>query len=92
MTCRAAARYGHLEALKWVREHHCPWDEATLCHHRSVRALGGDAVGAGARLADVSLAQLGKGAWRGLRWAREHGCPWDEQTCTAPLWAGTWRC
>ena len=50
-------------------------------------------MGAGARLpvrqADVSLAQLGKGAWRELRWPREHGYPRDEQTWTAPLWAGT---
>jgi hypothetical protein len=25
-----------------------------------------------------------------LRWARGHDCPWEEMTCHAPLWAGTW--
>jgi hypothetical protein len=24
-----AAEAGHLEVLKWAREHHCPWDEFT---------------------------------------------------------------
>ena len=25
--CAAAARHGHLEALKWLRSEGCPWDE-----------------------------------------------------------------
>jgi hypothetical protein len=29
MTCSGAAEHGHLEVLKWAREHDCPWDEGT---------------------------------------------------------------
>ena len=28
-TCERAARYGHLEVLKWARANGCPWDEDT---------------------------------------------------------------
>jgi len=28
-TCASAAWGGHLEVLKWAREHHCPWEGAT---------------------------------------------------------------
>jgi hypothetical protein len=27
--CPNAAWGGHLDVLKWAREHHCPWDENT---------------------------------------------------------------
>ena len=27
--CTQAAEGGHLEVLKWAREHHCPWNEVT---------------------------------------------------------------
>jgi len=29
MTCSLAAHGGHLEVLRWAREHHCPWDSDT---------------------------------------------------------------
>jgi hypothetical protein len=35
--CARAARNGHLEVLKWAREHDCPWDEITC----SLAAWGG---------------------------------------------------
>jgi hypothetical protein len=38
MTCHCAARAGQLEALKWAREHGCPWEESRMCHRA---ALGG---------------------------------------------------
>ena len=28
-TCMMAARGGHLEVLKYLKENHCPWDEST---------------------------------------------------------------
>ena len=27
-----AAKYGHLEVLKWARENGCPWDEVTCAY------------------------------------------------------------
>ena len=41
---------GTLEVLRWTREHDCPRIEGKLSRGRSRRALGGAAVGAGARL------------------------------------------
>jgi len=29
--CSHAARGGHLEVLKWAREHGCPWNENGYC-------------------------------------------------------------
>merc|ERR1711957_97881 len=29
MGCQEAAKGGHLEVLKWLREEGCPWDEVT---------------------------------------------------------------
>jgi len=48
-TCSDAARGGHLAVLRWAREHDCPWNEYVLLRSYG-RALGGAAVGAGARL------------------------------------------
>ena len=86
-TCEAAGRHGHLEVLKWAREHHRPWDERT-CQRRSDRAPGGAEVGAGARLSVEreergvkSAAQTGR--LEVLRWVREHACPWNKQRCLA---------
>ena len=33
--CPAAAKGGHLEVLKWLRENGCPWDEET-CRYAAV--------------------------------------------------------
>jgi hypothetical protein len=30
--CAYAARFGHLEVLRWAREHHCPWTSNTCMH------------------------------------------------------------
>jgi len=51
-TCALAAEHGHLEVLQWARVHGCPWDSATsdVLYRSSWRALGGVAVGAGARV------------------------------------------
>jgi hypothetical protein len=29
LTCEYGVAGGHLEALHWVRDHHCPWDEGS---------------------------------------------------------------
>ena len=36
LPCERAAFYGHLELLKWAREHNCPWDEDT-CERAAFR-------------------------------------------------------
>ena len=68
--------------LEWARENGCPWDEDTC-------GGGGAAIsihcsGARERLPvgreDVRFAAYG-GHLEVLKWARENGCPWDEDTC-----------
>jgi hypothetical protein len=36
MMCAYAVEGGHLEMLKWAREHHCPWDAGT-CYKAAAR-------------------------------------------------------
>ena len=60
------------------------------------RAPGGAAVGASERvpvgLEDVPVRGRSGGHLEVLQWARENGCPWDEETCSARLREATWRC
>ena len=91
--CAQAAEGGHLEVLRWAREHHCPWNEVT-CYYAA----------AGGHLDVLQWARAHGCPWcpgtcelaaqngekEVLRWARENGCEWDEQTC-AQAAAGGYR-
>ena len=65
--CKAAARGGQLETLKWLHAIGCewgrsdpdPWSDPGVC-------------GLAAKRGDLEM----------LRWAREKKCPWDEHTFT----------
>jgi hypothetical protein len=61
-----------------------PVEREDMCWGRWGRARGGPEVGGGARLSvepwDVCIAAEG-GHLQVLKLAREHDCPWDEQTC-----------
>ena len=74
-TCTDAASSGHLEVLKWAREN-AARDEAPRqgSRHRRLRRKWAHA-GRGGR------GRRGEGRPPGetLKWARENGCPWDEQ-------------
>jgi hypothetical protein len=82
--CLFAARGGHLDVLRWARERHCPWNEATCCY----AAEGGHLeVMRWARDHDCPWDSR-TCAWAAkhghlvvLRWAREHDCQWDDMTC-----------
>ena len=82
--CPAAAKGGHLEVLKWLRENGCPWDEET-CRYA---AYGGHfEVLKWARANDcpwdkTTCTRAAEGGQlEVLKWARANGCPWDEDTC-----------
>mgnify|MGYP001030254524 CR=1 FL=1 len=91
--CHEAAKGGHLEVLKWLRENGHFWDER-CCHDA---ALGGHLEAAkGGHLEvlkwlrengcrwDVQTANsaAGEGHLEVLKWAIENGCDWEESTCT----------
>ena len=81
--CTNAALNGHFEMLKWLHDHHCPWNEDTC----SFAALNN-------HLEILIWARQHQCPWNGLtcafaaehghlriiEWARSNGCPWDERT------------
>jgi hypothetical protein len=82
--CQAAARSGHLEELKVMRENGCPWDRSTCW-----------AAARGGHLEVLQWARANGCPWdkemctwaaegghlEVLQWARANGCTWDEETC-----------
>lgn len=83
--CMKAARCGHLEILRRLREiERCQWDESTC----SAAALGGHLEvlkyarehGCPWDKYTCSSAAAG-GHMEVLRWARKNGCPWSKWTC-----------
>jgi len=88
MKCHDAASYGWLSALRWPREHGCPWDEQTCSE-----------AAAGGHLEVLRWAREQRRPCRWyvwtctnaalfdhfdvLQWARGQSppCPWDNTTC-----------
>ena len=83
-TCAKAAEYGQLQALQWLKENDCPWDNHTC--------QAADTCQAAARNGHLSCHQwarengcewdkntcsaaAGNGHISCLQWARENGCP-----------------
>ena len=64
-TFEATARGGNMDAIRWLREHKCPWYEEYGPNAR-INACRGAAEG---------------GHLNVLTWLRNEGCPWNEWTC-----------
>jgi hypothetical protein len=81
--CSDAACNGHLAVLKWARANEEPWDILTGAH----AALNGHLDGLQWARAPWDIWTCAKAAEGGhrhldvLKWARENGAPWDENTC-----------
>jgi len=89
--CNKAAKYGHLEVMKWgqkwLKERGCPFP----LHHRTCRLAAG-----GGHLPIIEWLRENECLWdlntcssaaryghlSTLKWARESGCPWDLNTCS----------
>jgi hypothetical protein len=90
--CTLAAEGGHLEVLKWLHEHHAPWDEWTGMAAAGNGNKGHLDVLKWLRQHDCPWDTLtcdcaaSSGNLEVLRWAREHGCPWDPQECRRHAW------
>ena len=100
-TCAKAAEYGQLQALQWLKENDCPWDNHTC--------QAADTCQAAARNGHLSCLQwarengcewdkntcsaaAGNGHISCLQWARENGCEWDKITCSAAAGNGHISC
>ena len=75
-----AASGGHLEVLRWAREHHCPWNSETCLF---AATFGHLEVLQWAREHhcpwDWETCAAHADNLEVLRWAIEHGCPGGEQ-------------
>ena len=84
-TCAAAARGGHLEMLKWLHAHGCPWDEETS----TLAARGGHlemlkwarSEGCPWHKDEMCTEAARRGHLEVLKWLRAEGCPWNVWTC-----------
>jgi hypothetical protein len=89
--CALAAAGGHLQALQWAREHHCPWDmwacaRAAASGHLDVLRWAREH---GAPWDELTCRRAaGGGHLETLRWALQHYCPWDSWTCRAAAGGG----
>eukprot|EP00588_Corethron_pennatum_P010110 CAMPEP_0194273136 /NCGR_PEP_ID=MMETSP0169-20130528/6541_1 /TAXON_ID=218684 /ORGANISM="Corethron pennatum, Strain L29A3" /LENGTH=243 /DNA_ID=CAMNT_0039015997 /DNA_START=389 /DNA_END=1120 /DNA_ORIENTATION=+ len=86
--CRAAARAGQLDVLKWLRNQGCQWSEATC----NAAAAGGHlGVLQWAREKGCSFsnrtctAAASGGHLKVLQWLRENDCSWNKHTCRAAV-------
>jgi len=88
---KGAARGGHLELVKHLREKGCEWDERTCAaaaseghvHVLEYLRTNGCPWDSNACAYAASEDQLDT-----LKWLREHGCPWDEETIKYAVEAG----
>jgi hypothetical protein len=81
--CEAAAAGGHLAVLQWARQHGCTWDKEVCSSAVGRRAPGNAAMGPPARLPgdeEACSSKAGGSHLAVLQWARQNGCPWDEET------------
>ena len=89
-TC-SAARGGHLEVLRWAREHGCSLDDRTC----DFAAEGGHlevlvcAREQGCQLGASTCAWAAEGGHlQALIWAQDNDCSWDEATCASAARGG----
>jgi len=88
-TTTKAASGGHLEVLRWAREHGCPWNEGTCSsaadggHLEVLRWAREHHCPWGTNTCFFAAAQ---GHLEVLRWARAHGCPWHKRRCHSVSW------
>ena len=82
--CFYAAKGGHLEVLKWLRENGCPWDSCTCYsaakggHLEVLKWLREN----GCPWDSNTCAHAAQGGHlEVLKWARQNGCHWAEWTC-----------
>ena len=79
---RGAARGGHLELVKHLREKGCEWDErtcATAASEGHVHVLEYLRTNDCPWDSDACASAAGGDHLDTLKWLREHGCPWDEK-------------
>lgn len=84
LVCAGAAKYGHLDVIKYARNNGCKWDHHTCdwaarFGHLEVLKWARDNGCEWTHETCDSAAAFGH--FEILKWARENGCPWTNKTC-----------
>jgi hypothetical protein len=88
---RGAARGGHLELVKHLREKGCEWDEwtcAAAAQEGHVHVLEYLRTNGCPWNSDACSCAAGGDQLDTLKWLREHGCPWDRYAMVYAVEAG----
>ena len=83
---RGAARGGHLELVKHLREKGCEWNESTCtsaAQEGHVHVLEYLRTNDCPWNSEACLFAASGNQLDTLKWLREHGCPWDEEVTAA---------
>jgi hypothetical protein len=82
--CNEAALHGHLDTLRWLREHGCPWDVSEVCNNAAANGFPdifdyiierGEALDA-ALLTDALNWAGAYNQLRAAQWLRQHEANW----------------
>jgi hypothetical protein len=88
---KGAARGGHLELVKHLREKGCEWDEwtcAAAAQEGHVHVLEYLRTNGCPWNSDACSCAAGGDQLDTLKWLREHGCPWDRYAMVYAVEAG----
>ena len=88
---KGAARGGHLELVKHLREKGCEWDERTCAaaaQEGHVHVLEYLRTNGCPWDSNACASAAGGDQLDTLKWLREHGCPWDRYTMVFAVEAG----
>ena len=94
-TFEATARGGNMDAIRWLREHKCPWYEGHWANACTGAVRGGhlDVLQwlreEGCPWDEWTCEAAAEGGHLNvLQWIREHGLTWDSQTCAGAAYGG----
>jgi len=80
--CTTAARYGHLEILKYLHDNNCPWDECACAagsgHFEILEYLHNNSCPWDERACALAAAN---GHFEILKYLHNNNCPWDKWAC-----------
>ena len=88
-TFQATARGGDMDAVRWLREHKCPWDDTIPGTNACIGAARGGHLDVLKWLRTEGCPWDEKTCWHAaygghlnvLKYAHENGCPWNKWTC-----------
>lgn len=92
LTCFYAAKYGHLNCLKYLRENGVDWDETEVCFAAIcggyIDCLKYARTSPYAEHNSLITMAAASGQIEVMQWLRDDGCPWNSDTCSTAAMRG----